>query len=144
MKIILRENNKYLLRLNRGEEVITELIKFCQENKITAGIVTGLGAGQTATLSFYHLDQKKYEEKEIRTGFEIAVFSGNIATLNNGITLHAHGVLSAENGETTGGHIKKLVIAATGEFVIETMNQPLIRKYNDEIGLNLLATADDR
>ena len=43
-----------------------------------------------------------------------------------------------ENGEVFGGHLNKAIISATCEMVINIIDGKIDRKFNEEIGLNLL------
>ncbi len=45
---VITATKQYIIRINRGEEVITTLTQFCQENRIFSGSLTGLGAADEA------------------------------------------------------------------------------------------------
>ena len=60
MKTILKSENQYILRLDRGEELISSLKKFCKKEKIGAGFFWGLGSAARMELAYYDLGKKKY------------------------------------------------------------------------------------
>ena len=51
MKIILHDNSTYILRFDRGEDVIAGLKEFCREKDIQAGLLTALGAAEEVELA---------------------------------------------------------------------------------------------
>ena len=68
---------------------------------------------------------------------------GNVAELNGLPVLHAHAVLSRcdETLECVGGHLRRAVVAVTLEVAMWEITQPLIRRFDDDIGLNLITVA---
>jgi predicted DNA-binding protein with PD1-like motif len=90
------------------------------------------------TLSYYNLSEKKYEDTIIEEDLEITSVIGNIAWLDETAIIHAHGTFGNKNLEVIGGHIKSLIISATGEVFLQQVQTKLIREYNEETGLNLL------
>ena len=138
MKIIFKSKNKYVIRFDKGEELIGKLIDFCKKRKINSGYFIGIGAGEKAILSFYNIHKKEYIDKEIEQNFEIAGLQGNIAKMKKETIIHAHGVLSDSKMQAQAGHIKKLIVSATCEIVLEKFEDKIERQYSAEIGLNLM------
>lgn len=138
MKIIFEENKKYILRFDRGEEVLTKLTNFCEEKDIKAGFFNGIGATQKVELAWYDIDAKKYKEKNVSEKLEILNLSGNIAKMEEKTIIHCHGIFGNADMQTCGGHVKSLIVAATCEIFLETFDKKVERKYSEEIGLNLL------
>ena len=128
----------YLLRLDKGEEIVSQITSFAKEKSINSGFINALGAVGSIELGFYHLDRKEYVWKKFEEDLEIASLSGNIAELDIEPVLHLHGVFSADSFETIGGHVKSAVVGATCEVFISDFEIPLSRKKSEEIGLNLL------
>jgi predicted DNA-binding protein with PD1-like motif len=65
---------------------------------------------------------------------------GNITEFNEVPQVHAHAVLSRcdETLECLGGHIRSAVVAVTLELCLWQVTQPLLRGYDEDIGLNLI------
>lgn len=139
MKKIIEENNTLLLRFDKGEEVIKDLTDFCQYQGVKAGSFQGLGAAGELVLSYYDLEKKVYQDTFITENVEIVSMIGNLATMDEKIIIHAHGVFGKKDLATIGGHIKKLVISATCELTLVTYQKKLIRCFDQETGLNLLS-----
>ena len=132
-----RLGGKYILRLDKGEEIVETLKQFCGNKKIFLGTVTGIGATNRATVGCFLADTKKYVARDLVGNFEIAPLVGNISTMNNKVYLHLHCQLSDDKQNTFGGHLSSAIVSATFEAVIEPMKGRMNRKFSKEIGLNL-------
>lgn len=129
--------NKYIIRLDKGEEVINSLKKFCSEQKIYLGTVSGLGAADKIVLGLFNTKTKKYFSKEFSGDFELTSVLGNISQMNGEVYLHLHANISNENCQVFGGHLTSAKISGTFEGVIEKIDGEVNRKFNEEVGLNL-------
>lgn len=138
MKLILQENNKYVVRLDKGEDVMGQVKNFCEYFDIEAGFFIGMGAFGEATLSYYNLDTKEYEDVDITERMEVAGLTGNIAMLEGEIMIHAHGVFSGADLGVRAGHIKRLVVSGTCEIYLHSFSEKIERAYDPETGLNLM------
>jgi len=138
MKLILKEGKKYVLRCDRGEEVIEELKKFCQAKKIGAAFFSAIGAAAEVELAHYDVDKKRYSNKIIRQKLEINSLTGNIALMDGKIIAHGHGVFSDQAMQTQAGHVNRLTVAATCEIFLEVSKGKIGRRYDKETGLNLM------
>jgi hypothetical protein len=130
--------NKWVVSINIGEEVVETLKKFCKDNNIKLGTISGIGAVKKATIGFYNLETKKYYPKELNGDYEITSLLGNISTMNGEVYLHLHINLADSNYNTCGGHLNSGVISGAGEFIIEEIDGEVERGLNKEVGLNLL------
>ena len=139
MKIILQDDRRYIVRFDKGDEVVSALKKFLTEQNITASTFSGIGASGLAELSYFNLETKKYQNKTFNEDLEIVSLTGNSAVLNGETALHAHCVLSKSDFSTLGGHVIKLVVSATCEIFLIKLDGAMERKLDPETSLNLLA-----
>ena len=130
--------NKYFIRLERGEKIIETLLKFCKDNKIRLGYLTGIGAVSEVELGHYFLEDKKYTSRKLKEPLEILNLSGNITEMDDKPYLHVHITVSDREMKAFGGHLKEAVVSATCEIVITEVKGELRRKFDDEIGLNMM------
>jgi len=130
--------NKWVVRIDKGEEIVQTLKKFCQENKIKLGIINGIGALNKATIGLFETKTKEYHTKELAGDYEIINLTGNISTMNKEAYLHLHITLADKNQHAYGGHLSYGIISGTGEILIEEIEGEIERKFNKEVGLNLL------
>jgi uncharacterized protein len=131
------DNTNYLIRLERGEEIVSTIKNFCKENNISNGSFSGIGSLENPTLAHYRVDSKKYSEKKFEGIFEVTGLLGNIAGLNDDIVLHPHISLSDEQMQTYGGHLVNAQVSATMEIIITVFPTHYEKKQSKEIGLNL-------
>ena len=128
----------HTIRLNKGDEIVAKLTDFCRKNNIANGIVSAIGAVSSAELALYRLDDKKYFSKKFEEPLEICSLNGNIALLDNKPFLHIHAVLSNTRMTAFGGHLKSAIVSATCEVTISEFDSKIGRKYDENIGLNLM------
>ena len=130
--------NKWIVRIDKGEEVIQTIKKVCEDNKIKLGSLSGIGATDKVTVGLFNTKGKQYQSQELIGDYEITNLSGNISTMNGEIYLHLHIGLSDSKYNAYGGHLNSAVISGTGEIVIEEIEGEIERNFNEEVGLNLL------
>jgi predicted DNA-binding protein with PD1-like motif len=131
-------NNKYILRIDKGEEIIETIKKVCTDNNISLGVVSGIGAVNRVVIGLFETGTKEYHSVELTGDHEISSLVGNISTLNGGVYLHIHINLSDAEYRVRGGHLTSAVVSATSEIIIESIDGEIERQYSDEIGLNLI------
>ena len=133
-----KTNQKYIVKLTKGEKVLEELTKLCESEGIQSGVLRAIGAIRGAELGYYDLDNKKYSYKKMDGDYEIASLTGNVASLDGKIFIHAHVVLSDANFPCHGGHLKEATVGAVCEVFLEPLEGEVTRKMDEEIGLNLI------
>ena len=133
-----RIQNGFLLRLIKGEEVISSLSSFVEEQNILGGFVFGLGAFKDATLGYFDSDKKEYIKKFFQQDLEFGNLTGSISRFEDKPFLHAHVVAGGSDVKAFCGHLFSATISATGEFLIIPSDTKIERKPDPETGLNLL------
>jgi uncharacterized protein len=131
------QENQYVLRLERGEEVNATLQTFCTDQNIQNAAISGIGSIDTPTLAHYKVDNKKYSEKELSGVFEVTSLLGTVAIFENKPLLHLHITLGDENMHAFAGHLIKGIVSATLEVLITVHPTSFEKKYSEEIGLKL-------
>ena len=76
----IKSNNTYVVRLEKGEEVLASLKKLCEDNGIKAGEVTGIGATDYVKVGLFNVGTKEYASTIINEPMEITSLMGNIST----------------------------------------------------------------
>lgn len=128
----------YLVRLDRGEEILETLTDFCNNTGIKTGWISALGSVQEAELSFFDLGKKEYVSKEFKGMHEIASLTGNISKKEGEIHIHAHAVLGDTDMKSHAGHVMRAVVGATCEVFIVIFEGKVLRTYDENTGLYLL------
>jgi len=130
--------NKWVIRIDKGEEIVQTLTKICKDNKIKLGSISGIGAVSKATIGLFETKSKEFHTKELSGDYEITNLSGNISTMNKEVYPHLHITLADKNQQTFGGHLSSAIISGTGEIIVEEIEGEIERRFNKEVGLNLL------
>ncbi|MBI2079747.1 DNA-binding protein [Candidatus Micrarchaeota archaeon] len=123
----------FVIRLERGEEVIASISNFCKQNKIEGGTVQGIGALSEATLySVKNSEKFIFNEETVNQPMELVSASGNIAVKDGEPLIHMHVCLGLSNHTSKTGHLLRGTISFTGEFFIfET--EKLVKKKEGEL-----------
>jgi predicted DNA-binding protein with PD1-like motif len=134
-----RFDNKVVVRIDKGEEIVDALKTICKKLDIKLGSIVGIGATDKITISLLNTKTKKYQSKEFIGDHEIAPLVGNITLMNDEVFLHLHVTICNVEHKAIGGHLISAVISATFEGIIDIIEGQVTREFNDEVGLNLLS-----
>ncbi|MEI7590924.1 MAG: PPC domain-containing DNA-binding protein [Deltaproteobacteria bacterium] len=131
--------NTYVLRMDKGEEIVSIITAFCVQEKIFLGSVIGIGATDKVAVGSFDAKNKCYRlAEEIVGEFEIVSLIGNISTLNGEPLAHLHAVLSDTNNNTFGGHLFSAMVSITCEVFINAIDGKIERGFDALTGANLL------
>lgn len=128
---------QYVMRVGRGENVISAIEEFCLQEKITGAFFFGIGAVDQVELAHYDVNAQKYSTKTYNQPLEVTNVSGNIARHDDELIVHAHGTFSDTEMQCLGGHIVEMKVSGTLEIIL-TETSPLTKLKDDETGLKLL------
>ena len=132
-----RFGDKIVVRMDRGEEILTELQRVAEKENIKLASVTALGATDDFTVGVYNVAEKQYHSHSFQGAFEIVSLTGTINTMNGEYYAHLHISAGDEKGAVFGGHLNRAVISATCEMVITVIDGQVDRFRDEEIGINL-------
>ena len=130
--------NGFMLRLIKGEEVISSLSSFVEEQKIQGGFVFGLGAFKDATLGYFDSAKKEYVKNFFQEDLEFGSLTASVSYFDGKPFVHAHVVAGGPDVKAYFGHLFSAAISATGEFFVIPFDTKIERKTDPETGLNLL------
>jgi predicted DNA-binding protein with PD1-like motif len=130
----------YVFRISEDEDLADAVKKRAEENGVKAGMFILIGSLKEAMLGYYK--EGKYHPIHLDGPLEIVSCMGNIAVDESNETIvHAHIVVSNEEGKAFGGHLmKNSIVGATAELVmIEVANTVLRRALDEKTKLKLLS-----
>lgn len=130
----------HYIHLEKGEDILFTLKKYCESKKIQSGIIMGIGAVERANIGFFDIEKKEYVSNSYDFNAEIVNCTGNIAINNdtNKVIVHLHITIGDINGKTYGGHVQdNTPISVTGEFKILETQKEIVRKVDKRTGLYL-------
>lgn len=119
----------HVFRLTKGMDLKKEIVKYCEENNIKAGII-GACVGCVYEANFRLAGGETYFSK--KEDYEIVSMTGTISA--DGV--HIHISLSDINGNTVGGHLTEgCLVNTTAEIcIIEIDNYKLTRTFDESTG----------
>ena len=126
-----------IARIDRGEEVLTQLKNIALKEDIKLASIRALGATDDFTVGVFKVDEKKYYANHFTGDFEIVSLTGTISTMNGEYYAHLHMSAGDEQGRVFGGHLNEAIISATCEMVIEVIDGQVDRVRDESVGLNL-------
>lgn len=129
---------RYVVRVDRGEEMMEVLRAVAKEKRIEAGRVTGIGALRDAELGYFDVDRKEYLRSVAPGSRELLSLTGNIGLRDGDPVPHIHVILGDGEMHCTGGHLFSGVVSVTGEIFIDRLPGALHRELDPEVDLPLL------
>ena len=129
--------NQYVIRLDRGEEIVESVKKIADKENIKLAYLTGIGAVGKVTAGVFDTKEKVFKGHTWEGDLEVVSIGGNINTMNGETYVHFHISAADEQGNVFGGHLQEAVISGTGELVLTEIDGTVDRKFDEEIGLNL-------
>lgn len=129
--------NKYIIRIDKEEEVLTNIEKLCKKENIKCASVVGLGAAKYVKIGLYDVIEKKYHSITMAEPMEITSLVGNVTTKDGETYLHFHINVCNSKMQVYGGHLNECLIGATCELVLTKIDGEVERRYDENLGLNL-------
>ena len=133
-----------LLRLNRGQEVLSELTSYCEKKGITSALILGIIGS---------LEKVKFgtAPKDGKWGWDFDEFEGHLSILSGQGSLSVHegekifhihmcAIDPQKPGYHIGGHLEEGIVWATVEIYIGELSYQLEREVDSESGLTALRT----
>ena len=131
-------DDTYVIRMDRGEEVMSTLTEFCQREGIRLGSVSAIGAADRATICVYDVVEKVYSKQTFNEPMEVTSLVGTVSSKDGQVHLHLHVTLADAQLNARGGHLNKLVISGTCEMFLRTLPGQITRQPDEATGLNVI------
>ena len=128
----------YALIFETGDEVMSTLKAFAQDNRLGGSHFTAIGAFRDVTLGYFDWEKKDYRRTSLDEQVEVVTLAGNIALKDGRPKVHAHIVVARENGNAVGGHLLEAHVRPTLEVVVTETPAYLQRREDPETGLALI------
>ena len=133
-----RFGERYIVRLESGENAIEALTKFLEQEDIEFANLSAAGAVSSVRLGYWNAGRHEYEYRELNEQMEVVSFQGNAALKDGSPFLHLHGAFAREDFSVVGGHIKEARVHPTLEVWLRAEEVAVWRARDAETGLDLL------
>jgi predicted DNA-binding protein with PD1-like motif len=126
----------YLVRLEKGEEIVGSLTDFVREKQIPAGFITGMGAVSNATIGIFDTEKREYIKKTYKGDLEIGNLTANISYFEDSDEpfVHCHVTMSDSSLNAFTGHLFEARVSVTLEVYVRTLKKKLVRKEDPGMG----------
>jgi uncharacterized protein len=130
--------DKYVLRLEFGDDILRSLQQFANNKKLGASLIEGIGSLNRVKLGHYDFKTKQYKYETFEDDFEILNLSGNISRMNQKPLPHIHVTLGRRDFSVIGGHLDEGSVANMVEVGVWRLPGKLLKAKDESIGLNVL------
>ena len=138
---------RYVVVLERGDELMAEIKKFAERERLRAAEFTGIGAISSAKLAAFAPDDREYVDIPDPGQTELVSLNGRITLPKDADPddppeerlLHVHCILSGEDGSTIAGHVFELVIRPTCEVFVTESAENVARTEDPDSGLPVIS-----
>ncbi len=131
------EEGKIIVRLDRGEEVVSSLLKIIKDENLQGGFVSAIGAADLIEVGLYEVEKQQYRSKRFEGDFEIISCLGNVSRKDGEPYLHLHMSFGDKDFNVYGGHLSYCRISGTFECVIGLTRLAIERMKDSKTGLNI-------
>jgi len=131
-------DDKIIFRLEKGEEMMSSIVKIAEKEDIRLATINGIGACSSIEMGYFILSKKEYVFKNFEGDMEILQATGNITLKDGNPFAHIHINVADKECKSWGGHVNKATISATFEGVIHLINNEIHRKMNEDVGIALM------
>lgn len=128
----------YALIFDEGDEVMSTLQRFANENDLAGSHFTAIGAFSDVTLAYFDWQKKDYKKMAFAEQVEVLVLSGDIAQKDGKPKVHAHVVVGRADASTRGGHLVEAHVRPTLELILTESPTHLRRTMDERSGLALI------
>ena len=126
-----------IIRCEVGEDMLSALTSFVEEENITSASLQVLGALKRARLGIF--ENGKYEYIDHEGALEIAAGVGNVSVKEGKPFVHCHLMLSDNKGTVFGGHLMEgCIVHPTAEIHLQVLEGEVKRRLDPQTGLWIL------
>jgi predicted DNA-binding protein with PD1-like motif len=120
-----------------GEEVITELLSFAEQNSIVAASFTAIGAFASAVLGVSDWQTHQYFRIPVDEPLEVVTVMGDISFECGSRHVHAQAALAKSCGVTVGGHLLEGRAQPMLQVILSSPPRHIERRYEENAGLTV-------
>ena len=134
-----KHQDTYIVRMDRGEEVVDCLKRLCRACGISLAQVSAIGAADRAEIGLYNVEKQQYIKTELEGEMEVISILGSVTVKDGDVYLHLHASFGLSDMTVRGGHLNSCRISGTCEMFVRELPGPVGRMHDQETGLNVLS-----
>ena len=102
--------DNYYIRMDRGDEIVSNLLEICEKESIPSAVFSGIGGCQSAELQVFIPETGSFETEWLEGMLELVSLNGNVVRDDDSkLFHHTHALFSfKKDGQhgMAGGHLK--------------------------------------
>src|SRR5919198_3051697 len=138
---------RYVLVLERGDELMAEVKAFAERERLRAAEFTAIGAVSSAKLAAFDPDRREYVDIPDPGQAELVSLNGRITLPQDADPadppderqLHVHCVLAREDGSAIAGHVFELMVRPTCEVFVAESTEHIARGEDPDSRLPVIS-----
>jgi uncharacterized protein len=127
--------------LKAGARVPDDILAIAKTEKISTARVEAIGGVEELRLAYFNRRTKRYEERDFREFLEVTGILGNVTLKDGKPFLHIHGTFGRRDLSALAGHVMTAKVFPLLEVVITPTKNKALRRFDDELGLNVIYKA---
>ena len=127
--------------LKAGAKIPDDIIAIAKKERIATGRVEAIGGVEELKLAYFNHETKRYEEHGFREFLEVTGILGNLTLKDGKPFLHIHGTFGRKDLTTISGHVMTAEVFPLLEVVITPTRNRALRRFDDDLGLNVIYRA---
>ena len=127
--------------LKGGMKIPDDILAIAKKEKVLTAKVEAIGGVDELKLAYFNHETKRYEEHEFREFLEVTGILGNVTLKEGKPYLHIHGTFGRKDLSTLAGHVIDAKIFPLLEVMVTPTKNRALRKFDDELGLNVIYKA---
>jgi uncharacterized protein len=132
------EQRTWVVVPDRGTEAVAEVERWARDRDVAAAQLTAIGGFERATVGWFEWSTKDYRRITVDEQCEVVSLVGDLALVDDGVSLHAHVTLGLSDGTARVGHLLAGIVRPTLEIVVVEAPAHLHRRHDPTTGLALL------
>jgi len=127
--------------LKAGAKIPDDILSIAKKEEVATARVEAIGGVEELRLAYFNRDVKRYEEHDYKEFLEVTGILGNLTLKDGEPYLHIHGTFGRRDLSALAGHVMTAKVFPLLEVVITPTKNRALRRFNDDLGLNVIYKA---
>ena len=127
--------------LKAGARIPDDILALAKREKMVTARVEAIGGVEKLRLAYFNHHTKRYEEHDFEEFLEVTGILGNVTLKDGKPFLHIHGTFGRSDLSTLAGHVMTAKVFPLLEVVITPTKNRALRRFDDNLGLNVIYSA---
>jgi uncharacterized protein len=128
----------FTLIFDRNDDLLAELARFSQEERVGTGKLSAIGGFSKATLGYFSRIKKLYEPIAVDEQVEALSLQGTLSVMDGKPHAHIHAIVGLRDGSVKGGHLLAADVWPTTEMFVSEYEGELHRAMVADVGVALI------